>query len=96
MLVNTFKFSLTVGRPVDHKFLREIDVPILQAYGLLRPCQEWEASIEGMTPTEVSHTISMPEFDGIIHAVPVAGKESFPDGTKKYMPIMERVAVGCA
>ncbi|MEN6413581.1 MAG: cobaltochelatase subunit CobN [Veillonellales bacterium] len=93
VLINTFKFSLTVGRPVDQKFLRQLDVPILQAYGLLRPCAEWENSSEGMTPTEISHTISMPEFDGVIHAVPVASKENFPDGTKRYMPIRERLGL---
>ncbi|HEY3425051.1 MAG TPA: cobaltochelatase subunit CobN [Negativicutes bacterium] len=93
VLVNTFKFSLTVGRPVDQKFLYNLGVPVLQGYGLLRPYQEWRNSIEGMTPMEVSCSIAMPEFDGIIHAVPVASKENLPDGTKKYMPISERLDV---
>lgn len=91
VLINTFKFSLTVGRPVDQEFLRELDVPILQAYGLLRPVQEWERSVEGLTPMELSMTVAMPEFDGIIHAVPVAAKEEMPDGSKQYLPIPERL-----
>ncbi|BBB92161.1 MAG TPA: cobaltochelatase subunit CobN [Methylomusa anaerophila] len=92
VLLNTFKFSLTVGRPVDQEFLHRLDVPVLQAYGLLQPCQDWQDSIEGMTPMEVSCSISMPEFDGIIHGVPVAAKENLPDGTRRYLPIPDRLA----
>lgn len=36
------------------------------------PEQEWAKSKEGMNPVEISISISMPEFDGIIHGVPVA------------------------
>lgn len=93
VLINTFKFSLTSGKPEAQAFLHELDVPVLQAYGLLRSCREWEHSSTGMTPVEVSMTVAMPEFDGIIHAVPIASKESFPDGTKKYMPIQERLSL---
>lgn len=38
------------------------------------PEQEWARSKEGMNPVEISISISMPEFDGIIHGVPVAAK----------------------
>lgn len=91
VLINTFKFSLTVGRPVDQEFLHELGVPVLQAYALLRPYEEWKNSIEGMNPVEISCSIAMPEFDGIIHAVPVAGKQQASDGTTQYKPIPERI-----
>ncbi len=91
VLINTIKFSLTVGRPVEPGYLARLGVPVLQAYTLLRPRGDWEASIEGLTPVEVSLTIALPEFDGIIHTLPIAGKETMPDGTAKFIPIIERI-----
>ncbi|HWR09214.1 cobaltochelatase subunit CobN [Sporomusa sp.] len=91
VLINTFKFSLTVGRPVDQEFLHQLGVPVLQAYALLRSPEDWRQSIEGLTPMEISCSIAMPEFDGVIHAVPVAGKKQAPDGTTKYEVIPERI-----
>ncbi|MEN6566236.1 MAG: cobaltochelatase subunit CobN, partial [Veillonellales bacterium] len=92
VLLNTFKVALTIGQKDGTGFLNDLDVPVLQAYGLLRSSQEWEDSMEGMTPTEISCNIAMPEFDGVIHALPVASKEKMPDGTKKYKPIPERLS----
>ncbi len=89
VLINAFKFSLTVGRPVDQKFLQDLGVVVMQAYGLLQPQQDWQNSVEGLTPMEVSCSLSLPEFDGVIHAVPMASKEVMPDGSKKYVPITE-------
>jgi len=91
VLINTFKFSLTVGKPVDPKFLYNLGVPVLQAYVLLRSREAWQNSIEGLTPMEISCNIAMPEFDGVIHAVPIAGKEQMPDGTTKYQILPERI-----
>lgn len=91
VLINTFKFSLTVGKPVDPKFLQKLGVPVLQAYVLLRPREAWQESIEGLTPMEISCSIAMPEFDGCLHAVPVAGKEQLSDGTTKYQTLPERI-----
>jgi len=91
VLINTFKFSLTVGKPVDPKFLYNLGVPVLQAYVLLRSREAWQNSIEGLTPMEISCSIAMPEFDGVIHAVPLAGKEQMPDGTTKYQILPERI-----
>lgn len=91
VLINAFKFSLTVGRPVDPEFLQKLDVPVLQAYVLLQSREAWQNRIEGLTPMEVSCSVAMPEFDGVIHAVPVAGKEELPDGTKNYQVLPERI-----
>ncbi|HML31795.1 cobaltochelatase subunit CobN [Sporomusa sphaeroides] len=91
VLINTFKFSLTVGKPVDQEFLHKLGVPVLQAYALLRPREVWQESIEGLTPMEISCSIAMPEFDGCLHAVPIAGKEQMPDGTTKYQILPERI-----
>lgn len=90
VLINTFKFSLTVGKPVDGRFLQNLSVPVLQAYVMLRPREDWRCSLEGLTPMEITCSIAMPEFDGVIHAVPVAGKEAGPDGTTEYRTLPER------
>ena len=56
------------------------------------PEQEWARSKEGMNPVEISISISMPEFDGIIHGVPVAAKHMKENGEVEYLPISERMA----
>ncbi|HEY3425045.1 MAG TPA: cobaltochelatase subunit CobN [Negativicutes bacterium] len=91
VLINTFKFSLTVGRPVDQEFLRKLNVPVLQAYTLIQSCEDWKSSMTGMTITEISCIVAMPEFDGVIHAVPVAGKEHLPDGSTRHQVMPERI-----
>jgi cobaltochelatase CobN len=36
-------------------------------------------------------SVAMPEFDGVIHGAPVAGKEYQSDGTAVYLPLAERI-----
>ncbi|WP_371378506.1 cobaltochelatase subunit CobN [Sporomusa aerivorans] len=91
VLINTFKFSLTVGKPVDGRFLQNLGVPVLQAYVMLRSREDWRCSPEGLSPMEITCNIALPEFDGVIHAVPVAGKEVSPDGTVKYRTLPGRI-----
>ena len=40
---------------------------------------------------EISISVSLPEFDGIIHGVPVATKKIMENGDVRYLPIDERV-----
>ncbi len=49
VLINTLKFSLTVGRPIDISFFKRLDRPILQAYTLLQSEPDWRENLEGLT-----------------------------------------------
>jgi len=91
VLINTIKFSLTATRAIDLTSLERLDVPVLQAYTLLSPREEWKNSLEGMTAMEIAFSVTMPEFDGIIHSVPAAGREYQPDGNALYLPLAERL-----
>lgn len=91
VLINTIKFSLTATRATDLESLKQLKVPILQAYTLLRSREEWESSSEGMIPMEIAVSVTMPEFDGIIHSAPVAGREYLPEGNAAYLPLAERI-----
>ncbi|MDU4960763.1 MAG: cobaltochelatase subunit CobN [Sporomusaceae bacterium] len=91
VLINTMKFSLTIGRPVETGFLARLGVPVLQAYSLLRGAAAWEQSLEGMTPVELSLSVSLPEFDGVVHSLPLAGKEAAVSGSTRYAPLAERI-----
>ncbi len=92
VLINTIKFSLTSGRPEEQEFLHQLNVPVLQAYTLIQPCSAWQDSIAGLTSTEIICMAAMPEFDGVIHTVPIAGKEHLTDGTTRHQMIPERVS----
>lgn len=91
VLLNTIKFSMTTMGALNSDSLCKLNVPILQAYTLYRPQLEWEQSIEGMTAMEMAVSIAMPEFDGIIHGVPVAGRDTITDSHSAYLPITERI-----
>lgn len=93
VLINTIKFSLTSCKEIDQKFLEKLGVPMLQANTLLRSQEAWQKCIEGMTSMEIGISVTMPEFDGIIHAAPVAGKEYLPDSSTRYTPIQERIGL---
>lgn len=55
-----------------------------------------EKSTEGMNAMEVSISVSMPEFDGIIHGVPIAAKHVKKTGEVEYLPLKERIAAMAA
>lgn len=91
VVLNTFKFSMVTMKAIEQEELNKLGVPILQAYTLFSTREEWKQSIEGMTAMEMAVSIAMPEFDGAIHGVPVAGRECQNDGDALYMPISERI-----
>jgi cobaltochelatase CobN len=91
VLINTINFSLTCTRAIDLKSLEQLNVPVLQVYTLLRPREEWKNCLEGMMAMEIAVSVTMPEFDGIIHSTPVAGREYQPDGNAVYLPLAERI-----
>ena len=91
-LVNVMKFSFTTSGSISREVLHEMGIPVLQCYSLLMPEEEWKESTEGMNAMEVSISVSMPEFDGIIHGVPIAAKHVKKTGEVEYLPLKERIA----
>lgn len=91
VFINTMKFSLTGARSMTLDFLKKFNVPVLQAYTLLTPYENWRDDFEGMNAMEVSISVTMPEFDGAIHGVPIANKKLLENGDVRYLPINERI-----
>lgn len=90
-LINNFVFSLTVTGFINLDALKALDVPILQAYHLYNTYQWWQDSFIGMSANELSYAIALPEFDGIIHSVPVTTQEELADGSHMKAVLKERV-----
>ena len=90
-IVNTFKVGLTVSSQNDGDFFRKLNVPVIQAYNLLRPYEEWAENLMGLTPVELSCNVVEPEFDGVIHGVPVSSKERDAEGYVYYKPMEKRI-----
>ncbi len=90
-LINAMKFSMTANGSISIEQLKTFNIPILQVYTIMAPQEEWEKSDEGMNPLETSISISLPEFDGVIHAVPVAARKELENGDVRYLPIADRV-----
>ncbi len=92
-LVSTMKFSqvgngsLTVGE------LETLGVPILAAYTLLTTEKDWRENPEGLNAVETSIAAALPELDGAIHGVPIAGRNVLPDGAVEYAPMPKRLAL---
>lgn len=91
-LVNVMKFSFTTSGSISRETVHEMGVPVLQCYSLLMPEEEWRKSLEGMNAMEVSISVTMPEFDGIIHGVPIAAKHVKETGEVEYRPLGERIS----
>ena len=90
VIVNTMKFSLkAAGTPIE-EWVR-LDVPILEAYTVLGERAEWEASPAGLNPMEVSIAVSLPEFDGVIHTVPIAARVKDDVGDVTWQLMEERM-----
>ena len=93
VIINIMKFSLTSSASITTKDLKGFGMPVLEGYSLIMGREEWEKSKEGLNPVEVSISVSMPEFDGIIHGVPVAAKHISENGDIEYLPIQERISL---
>lgn len=81
------KFSFTAAGSLQSEFLKKWNIPVLNAYTLMTSYEDWKDNLEGMTPIEVSISVSLPEFDGVIHGVPVACKEMQENGDTRYIAI---------
>lgn len=90
-LLNVLKFSLTGSGAVTIDALKQWDIPVLEAYTLMTPYKEWKDNLEGMNAIEVSISVTMPEFDGTTHGLPVANKKILENGDVRYVPNMERI-----
>ena len=90
-IINAIKFSSTSSGSLKLEALKKFDVPLLEAYTIMTPYEEWEKSFEGMNAMEVSISVALPEFDGVIHGVPIATKKLYENGDVRYLPIQERI-----
>ena len=93
VFINTIKFSLTTVKACSLEDLLKLDLPILQAYTLYRSYQDWYDNFDGMSAMEVSYSVSLPEFDGIIHAVPVTTTEVDEEANQRAQVIPERLTM---
>lgn len=75
VFINTIKFSLFTIRACALDDLEKMNISVLQAYTLYRTYQEWYENFDGMSAMEISYSVSLPEFDGIIHGTPVTTNE---------------------
>lgn len=91
LLINPFVFSLTRTGFVKLSDLKSLGVPVLQAVNVYKDYSWWEKDMVGLTPNEVSYAVAMPEFDGVIHSVPITTNEEAEDGTHYRKPIIERM-----
>lgn len=91
-LINTIKFSLSASGSIKLPVLERLNVPLLQAYTMMRTNEEWQDNIQGLSAVEVSISVTMPEFDGAIHSVPIAGKYRDRDNIVYFVPMQKRIA----
>ena len=90
VIINTMKFSLKAAGTSIEEWMR-LDVPLLEAYTVLGERAEWEASPTGLNPMEVSIAVSLPEFDGVIHSVPIAARVKDDVGNVTWQLMEERM-----
>lgn len=90
-LINCLWFSLTMGRDNDDlELLKKLNLPILQGQIILQEVEQWKVSLKGLKDSELNANIIMPEFDGVIHGVPIAGRQK-QAGSVKVLPIPHNI-----
>jgi cobaltochelatase CobN len=90
-LINPFVFSLTVAGFLQLADLQKLGVPILQIVNLYMDFKWWEKNMVGLTANEVSYNVAMPEFDGVLHSVPVSSREEAENGEHYRKAIHDRI-----
>lgn len=74
-LVSTMKFSMLGAGKTSLPVLKKLGVPILSAYTLLTSEADWRKNPEGMNAVETSIAVALPELDGAIAGLPIAGRK---------------------
>ncbi|HOC65819.1 MAG TPA: cobaltochelatase subunit CobN [Methanothrix soehngenii] len=88
VLISTLMFSLSIkpwegsdtgeGQEVarsEEWFIKRLNVPVLKAIVTYNTLADWNESLQGCSPMDISMGIAMPEFDGMMITVPVAARE---------------------
>ena len=102
VLISTLMFSLTMRprdeeRLLDKPFFEMLGVPVIKAILTYNTEEQWRQSFQGLNPMDVSMSIAMPEFDGMLISVPVAAKKMTESDAltgarvTRFEPIAERV-----
>lgn len=91
VFINTIKFSLFSIRACALSDLQNMNITVLQAYALYQTYQHWYENFEGMSAVEVAYSVSLPEFDGIIHSCPVSTVERNMHNEQVTQAIAERI-----
>ncbi|MDQ0252739.1 cobaltochelatase CobN [Evansella vedderi] len=82
LLLNFVPFRLGAGPvggnpEIGKQFLEELNVPVLHPFFITRRKREdWEASSQGVTSSEFSVSVMLPELDGNIETIPVGVMDS--------------------
>ncbi|MDR1690355.1 MAG: cobaltochelatase subunit CobN, partial [Candidatus Methanoplasma sp.] len=63
--------SPSSGDGEAYNFLGDLDVPIIQAINVMRPPEDWDEDIIGLSSVEIGVSVIWPEFDGQIISVPL-------------------------
>ncbi len=79
-------------------FLNRLPVPVIKVISTYNTLEEWRDTPQGLNPIDITMSIAMPEFDGVLITVPVAARK-FSDtdpltGARivRFEPIVERVS----
>ena len=59
----------------DDVFLKKLGVPVIKAILTYNTRKDWEDSMKGLNPMDVTMSVALPEFDGTLITVPVAARE---------------------
>lgn len=91
VLVNPITFGMMATDLLVLDDLKSLNVPILQVYNMYSSYEWWKTHTVGLTANEVAYAVALPEFDGIIHSVPISTQEENPDGTHDTKILPERM-----
>lgn len=104
VLINLMNFSSNMLDPEEaqkggvNRVFEKLGVPVLKAIVSYTSKEQWEGSLQGLSPVDVAVNMAMPEFDGNIITLPGAfSNVNFEDpytGAKlvKHEPYPERIS----
>lgn len=91
VLVNPITFGMMATDLLVLDDLKSLNVTILQVYNMYASYEWWKTHTVGLNANEVAYAVALPEFDGIIHSVPISTQEENPDGTHDVKILPERM-----
>ena len=91
LIINTCKFSIISLQGASREEMAELGIPILQGFVTYTSFESWQRRSQGLEPSDISFSLSLPEIDGILNGHIVGTRTYSEERGYYFKPYLEGI-----